>query len=167
MTATFIKNYHSNQGYTTIHHNKEEDGVVNNAEDSLSFIVNITYDLTSEQIAAIKNVSSSCRQFIKYACIGSLFGIEGVNHYWVSVDGIPMLNWGGVPTGTRGCACWMTRTCDDPSRRCNCDVNDNVPRQDHGYLADKATLPVSQLRFGDTGSKGEKGVYTLGPLQCT
>ncbi|XP_033105954.1 contactin-associated protein-like 2 [Anneissia japonica] len=152
--------------YTTIHHNKEEEGIVNNAEDSFSFIVNITYDLTPEQIAAIKSVSSSCRQFIKYACVGSKFLQEGLHHTWVSVGGIPMMNW-GAPTGTIGCACSITRTCDDPTRLCNCDVNDSVPRQDHGYLTDKATLPVSQLRFGDTGSKGEKGVYTLGPLQCT
>ncbi|XP_033106006.1 neurexin-4-like [Anneissia japonica] len=157
-------------GYSTIHHDKEEDGNVNNAEEHATFQVNITYDLTSEQIAAVKNVSSSCRQFIKYACIGSLFngrGIyEGKYHYWISFDGQIMHNWGGVPTGTTGCACWMTRTCDNPTYRCNCDVNDGVPRQDHGYLTDKAALPVLELRFGDTGSQTEKGVYTLGPLQC-
>ncbi|XP_033119469.1 collagen alpha-1(I) chain-like [Anneissia japonica] len=151
-------------GYTTIQHDKEEDGNVNNAETQGSFRVDITYDHTSEQIAAIKNVSTSCRQFIKYQCIGSLF--DGGYHYWVSVDGDQMFNWGGVPTGTTGCACWITKTCDDVTKRCNCDVNDAVPRQDLGYLTDKATLPVSQLRFGDTGDTAEKGVYTLGPLQC-
>ncbi|XP_033105980.1 pulmonary surfactant-associated protein A-like [Anneissia japonica] len=93
-------------GYTTIDHDKEEDGSVNNAEEVGSFQVNITYDLTSQQITAIKNVSSSCRQFIKYQCIGSLF--DGGYHFWVSVNGDRMVNWGGVPTGTTGCACWMT-----------------------------------------------------------
>ena len=33
-------------------------------------------------------------------------------------------------------------------------------------LTDKSTLPVSELRFGDTGVEYEKGYYTLGKLKC-
>ncbi|XP_033119485.1 neurexin-4-like [Anneissia japonica] len=151
-------------GYTTVHHDKEEDGDVNGFEDKGSFRVSVTYDLRREQIEAIKAVSSSCRQFIKYECIGSLF--KDRHQHWISFYGRTMVNWGGVPTGIRGCACGVTGTCDDPTKLCNCDVNDDAPRLDQGYLTDKATLPVSQLRFGDTGGAKEKGVYTLGPLQC-
>ncbi|XP_071951884.1 uncharacterized protein [Antedon mediterranea] len=151
-------------GYTTIHHDKEEEGNVKNYEEKGSFQVIVTYAQNRQQIEAIKNVSTSCRQFIKYNCIGSLF--TNGHQYWKSVDGEDMVNWGGVPTGTKGCECWMTRSCDDVTKRCNCDVNDELPRMDQGYLTDKATLPVSELRFGDTGHQNERGIYTLGPFQC-
>ncbi|XP_033126309.1 uncharacterized protein LOC117124261 [Anneissia japonica] len=161
MTSDIIK------GYTTIHHDKEEDGNVNNAEDPCSFKVNITYDLDLSQIYAVKNISSSCRQFIKYACINSRFHYDNTTyHYWISVDGEMMVNWGDVPMGTKGCACGLTSTCDNNGTWCNCNVNDNVLRMDQGYLTDKTKLPVSQLCFGDTDDSGESGVYTLGPLQC-
>ena len=40
-------------------------------------------------------------------------------------------------------------------------------RTDYGYLTDKSKLPVTQLRFGDTGSNDkDKGKYSLGPLHC-
>ena len=49
---------------------------------------------------------------------------------------------------------------------CNCDANDNIWREDSGYLTDKTTLPVTEMRFGDTGETVEYGYYTLGPLYC-
>ena len=50
--------------------------------------------------------------------------------------------------------------------KCNCDKDDNVMRKDGGKLDDKDKLPVSELRFGDTGSAEEMGYYTLGALKC-
>ena len=50
---------------------------------------------------------------------------------------------------------------------CNCDANDDSRwLEDHGYLDEKNRLPVTQMRFGDTGSYNEEGYATLGPLQC-
>ena len=57
--------------------------------------------------------------------------------------------------------------CDDPDvQTCNCDANDDEWRKDRGDLSDKSTLPVTELRFGDTGSEKEKIVYRLGALKC-
>ena len=63
----------------------------------------------------------------------------------------------------------MTNSCADPSKRCNCDKNDAVWREDSGLLTDKTQLPVKQLRFGDTTKRighDEKGYHTLGKLKC-
>ena len=49
---------------------------------------------------------------------------------------------------------------------CNCDQNIERWTEDSGYLSDLDTLPVKQLRFGDTGNFNEEGFYTLGPLRC-
>ncbi|XP_035692710.1 contactin-associated protein-like 2 [Branchiostoma floridae] len=53
-----------------------------------------------------------------------------------------------------------------PSDKCNCDANDYTWREDSGFLSHKDDLPVTQLRFGDTGDSGEEGYYTLGKLIC-
>jgi hypothetical protein len=45
----------------------------------------------------------------------------------------------------------MTNSCVGGGIRCNCDKNDQEWRADSGYLTDKNTLPVTELRFGDTG----------------
>ena len=49
------------------------------------------------------------------------------------------------------------------------DKNDAAWREDSGLLTDKSTLPVKELRFGDTGvfqGVDEKGYHTLGKLRC-
>jgi len=33
-------------------------------------------------------------------------------------------------------------------------------------LTEKSDLPVTQLRFGDTGDSREQGYHTLGKLKC-
>ena len=83
----------------------------------------------------------------------------------MSRDGDNMTYWGGT-TENGKCACGMNNTCANPKRGCNCDKNDNVWREDSGFLIDKTKLPVKQLRFGDTGKKKEQGYHTLGKLKC-
>ena len=56
--------------------------------------------------------------------------------------------------------------CDRSDNLCNCDTNDDIWRKDDGILNDKDTLPVSQLRIGDTGGTDEAALYHLGPLKC-
>ncbi|EDO28997.1 predicted protein, partial [Nematostella vectensis] len=85
---------------------------------------------------------------------------------WVSRDGHKMTSWGGAPTGSNKCACGVTGTCANPAYRCNCSSNDGTWREDSGLLTDKDTLPVIQLRAGDTDASTEDGYLTLGKLMC-
>jgi len=77
-----------------------------------------------------------------------------------------MTYWGGASPGSGKCACGMTNSCANPRYGCNCDKNDFVWREDSGLLTDKTSLPVKQLRFGDTGGSREQGYHTLGKLKC-
>ena len=90
----------------------------------------------------------------------------GSTAWWVSRDSTKMTYWGGASPGSGKCACGMTNSCADPSHPCNCDKNDNVWREDSGLLTDKASLPVKQLKFGDTTGSAEEGYHTLGKLKC-
>ncbi|XP_071950117.1 neurexin-4-like [Antedon mediterranea] len=115
------------------------------------------------QIVALMESSTSCRQYIRYDCRHS--NIVGFG-YWVSRNGTPMYNWAS-PTGFHGCACGYRGDCSDPSKTCECGRNDGNMRYDDGYVDDISTLPVTELRHGDTGLNGEYGNSTIGPLACT
>ena len=61
----------------------------------------------------------------------------------------------------------MNNTCVNPSKTCNCDgAHHNEWSENSGLLVQKEYLPVSELRFGDTGLAEEEGYHTLGKLLC-
>ena len=84
----------------------------------------------------------------------------------MSRDGAQMAYWGGAPPGSSKCKCGMTDSCVVKGEVCNCDQNENIWTEDSGNLTDKDTLPVTELRFGDTGDSNEVGYHTLGVLRC-
>ena len=73
--------------------------------------------------------------------------------------------WGGT-TEKRQCGCALTDSCAHRDKKCNCDYRDKTWHEDSGFLTEKAFLPVSELRFGDTGKDGSEGYHTLGKLKC-
>jgi len=158
-------------GVTVVSHDSESRTLVDGYESSGSYSRSIHYSGASlSQLASLTSVSSNCEQFIKYECYGSWL-MQDRAGWWVSRDSRQMLYWGGASPGSRKCACGMTNSCADPSKACNCDKNDGVWREDSGLLADKSTLPVKELRLGDTGVDGngvadEFGYHTLGKLKC-
>lgn len=49
------------------------------------------------------------------------------------------------------CACGMDDSCVKPGTKCNCDMNDDILREDSGYITDMIDLPITQFLAGDTG----------------
>ena len=152
-------------GVTVIGHDSESRTFVNGYEPPGSYKRKINYDISMEQVVAIMKQSKNCEQFIKYECHSSAFSRWSRYNWWVSRQGSKMNYWGGAAVDSGHCACGMTNSCAD-GEKCNCDYKDNTWREDSGFLTDKDTLPVSELRFGDTGSYYEKGYHTLGKLRC-
>ena len=158
-------------GVTVISHDSETRTLVNGFEAPGSYLRDIHYTGANlSQLASLTEISSQCEQFIKYECYHSGLFLNHQNPYgwWVSRGSAKMTYWGGASVGSGKCACGMNNSCANPYRRCNCNTNDHVWREDSGLLTDKTQLPVKQLRFGDTGQsrRGEKGYHTLGKLKC-
>ena len=153
-------------GVTVIGHDSGSRTLVKGYESPGSYKRKIKYDISMEQIFAIMKQSTYCGQFIKYECFGSGFWFPSPDSWWVSRQGSQMKYWGGAAVNSGKCACGMTNSCAKSGKKCNCDKNDYTWREDSGYLTDKNTLPVTELRFGDTGDSREKGYYTLGKLRC-
>ena len=155
-------------GVSVISHNSEEKTMVKGYMYRGSYSKDVEYNgLTMNQIINLIQASSHCEQFIKYECHHSvLLWHDSPYGWWVSRDGKKMMHWGGATPGSNKCACGMNDTCATGGK-CNCDANDLTWREDSGLLTDKSTLPVIQLRFGDTGDpRVEKGFHTLGKLKC-
>ena len=154
-------------GVAVISHDSESRTLVTGCENQGCYSRDIHYTGANlSQLARLTRVSSHCEQFIKYECYGSGLWFNSPVGWWVSRDSTNMTYWGGASPGSVKCACGMTNSCAVPSQKCNCDKNDLNWRQDSGLLNDKTKLPVKQLRFGDTGDRGEKGYHTLGKLKC-
>lgn len=152
---------------TVISHDSEDRTLVNGFESSGSYKRAVSYTGASlTQIENLISVSVECRQFIKYECLeAELFLRNG--SWWVSRDGNRMNYWGGAVPNSGTCACANDNSCVNPDFGCNCDAEiQNEWLEDSGFLSDKSTLPVTQLRFGDTGESSEQGYHTLGKLMC-
>lgn len=67
---------------TVLHHSNEETTPVDGFQGPGSFIQDIHYEADDDQIAALINRSTSCRQHIQYACRVSIF-IKLVDFYSV------------------------------------------------------------------------------------
>ena len=157
-------------GVTVIGHDSESKTLVKGYDPAGSYKRKINYDISMEQIVAIMNQSKNCEQFIKYECYKSALLKSNGYGWWVSRQGSKMNYWGGAAVNSGKCACGMTNSCSG-GRKCNCDKDDRAWREDSGYLTDKNTLPVTELRLGDAsgityGSDVESGYHTLGKFRC-
>ncbi|CAB4041804.1 Hypothetical predicted protein [Paramuricea clavata] len=151
-------------GVTVIGHNSESRTRVKGYELAGLYKRKIKYDVSMEQIVAIMKQSKNCEQYIRYECHASMLFSDD-HGWWVSRQGWKMNYWGGAAVNSGKCACGMTNSCAGGGK-CNCDKNDLRWREDSGYLTDKNTLPVTELRFGDTGDGNEFAWHTLGKLRC-
>ncbi|PFX13919.1 contactin-associated protein-like 2 [Stylophora pistillata] len=139
-------------GVTVVGHDSENRTQVNGFDSAGSYSRNVTYrGATIFQLASLTASSAHCEQFIMYECYHSrlLYNNRPMFGWWVSRDGEKMKYWGGVDSVPYKCACGLNNSCANPGYGCNCDKNDNVKREDSGFLTDKSKLPVTQLRFGD------------------
>ncbi|XP_020901326.2 uncharacterized protein LOC110239917 [Exaiptasia diaphana] len=156
-------------GVTFVGHDSEIRTLVDNCPDRAgSCAINVFYDgVSMAQLAKLTQISAHCEQFIKFECKNDVQFIGESYAWWVSRDGIRQEYWGGATPGSGKCACGMTNTCEN-SKGCNCNNVGSSGKwfSDSGLLTDKSTLPVAQMRFGDTDDSREQGYHTLGKLKC-
>lgn len=172
---------------TILHHTSEGSQMVRGYQEPGSYIRDLKYDASFDQIVTMVNRSYICKQSLRYECYNARLlnspysGAPGVGlssdfkpfSWWVSRNNQQMDYWGGSLAGSRKCACGLYGSCRDSRKWCNCDsfggLLVNEPFVDEGELVDKEFLPVRQVRIGDTGSTASVNKwarYTVGPLVC-
>ena len=155
-------------GVTVVKHDSEGRISVQGFEPEGAYSRDIHYLAANlPQIKQLIDISKGCEQFIKFECYHvRIFDTGKIFGWWVSRDGNKMTYWDGANATYKGCACSITNSCAKPSKLCNCDKNDREWREDSGLLTNKRHIPVTQLRFGDTGADFEEGYHTLGSFKC-
>ena len=135
-------------GWTVFHHSSDAQEVkVQGCEEPGCLKITPAYANSMAEMTDVVALSSVAKQYLLYKCIDSLFWSGPTNyHWWNNKSGAKMGYW---PGGTA-----------------NCDINDNVWRQDGGWVTEKDALPVSSLQFGDVSPPNEEGKLTVGPLLC-
>ena len=156
--------------YAVFNHNNEAETRVTGQPDAAGgYKFQFVYPTPMETIVFVINQSSSCAQLTKATCLGVVF--VGLGASWLNGrDGSKLRFWGGGPSNGTGCACGITNTCRDTTRKCNCDFNNNYGSEwttDSGDVTAKDVLPLTGIAIGDTGTANVEVVkYTVGPLRC-
>lgn len=88
--------------------------------------------------------------------------------WWVGRNNQSHRYWGGAKPDSDSCACASENEGCLDKQPCNCDAGSSVPASDSGYLSEKFHLPVTQVRFGDTGTieDDKEGRFRVGPVVC-
>jgi contactin associated protein-like 2 len=176
------------QGYTVavmeLGHDTMDEMLVDGYPGPGSYVRPVVYDApTKEELDAIIARSSTCEQYIRYTCYQSKLLSDASSTdlntpswgWWVGRTSMIERYWGGSSPDSGKCACGLKSECKSSgtgsvsTNPCNCDAGlASIDVFDDGYLIDKDRLPVTVLRFGDTGLIGDDkwGKHLLGPLRC-
>ncbi|XP_048256067.1 SCO-spondin-like isoform X19 [Haliotis rufescens] len=158
-------------GVTVIGHDSEEEEEVVGYEGAGEYVLGLNYNVTLDHAIAIIDASENCRQFVQWRCKAALIhnpnGNGIITTGWRNRTGGIADYFGDATPGSGMCTCGMTQSCADPTLACNCDMNDDVWREDSGYLSYRPDLPVTEFIAGDTGDDGtEAGAFRVGPVEC-
>ncbi|XP_041660286.1 contactin-associated protein-like 2 [Cheilinus undulatus] len=155
--------------WTTLRNNLSPQTSVTSADKDGKAVLQITYNVTDEQVLSVTSSAGYCEQFVAYACRTSrlLNTPDGVPFtWWVGRANERHFYWGGSGPGIQKCSCGIEHNCTDPKYFCNCDADLRSWREDAGLLVYKDHLPVSQVVVGDTSRAGSEAKLTIGPLRC-
>jgi len=134
-------------GWTVVHHDKEPSVYLQGCEPQGCYEVTPIYEATPVQMNDVVALSNTVKQYLLYECKGSLIvDSSGQYGWWNNASGAKMGYW--------------------PGGSANCDINDNVWRQDGGWITDAVDLPISSVNMGDLSPPDEEGQLTIGPLYC-
>nr|XP_057930020.1 contactin-associated protein-like 2b isoform X1 [Doryrhamphus excisus] len=155
--------------WTTVKNNLATQTSVTTAGREESVVLQISYNVTHEQLFLVTSSAEKCEQYVAYACrMSRLLNTPDGEAFtwWVGQANEKHSYWGGSGPGIQKCACGIEHNCTDPKHDCNCDADSHVWREDAGLLVYKDHLPVRQVVVGDTSRAGSDAKLTVGPLRC-
>ncbi|XP_073348301.1 contactin-associated protein-like 2b [Pagrus major] len=155
--------------WTTLKNNLSPQTSVTSAEQEGKAVLQITYNVTDEQVLLVTSSAEYCEQYVAYACrMSRLLNTPDGSPFtwWVGRANERHSYWGGSGPGIQKCSCGIEHNCTDPKHYCNCDADLRSWREDAGLLVYKDHLPVSQVVVGDTGRAGSEAKLTVGALRC-
>ena len=148
-------------------HDNLNSNYVHGFEGKGAYRKTLDYGSNITDISIIMKEARSCKQFVRIECSEAVFTFPNGRYAWLEDrNGFKLPYMAGGPANGTGCACGITGTCDDPSKKCNCDKNTLPVTIDEGYVTQKEKLPITAVLFGDTGHSNEYVNYTISGVEC-
>lgn len=149
-------------------HKEEGEHEVVGYEGAGEFQLPINYGkgtevLSLDFVSKLVDISEECEQYLSWKCLDASihtpnqdpledpYTLDSLITYWRNRTGGIATYFAGGDSGSYKCACGADNSCDDPANYCNCDSNDDVLREDDGFITNKNDLPVTMFCAGDTG----------------
>ncbi|KAM8839460.1 contactin-associated protein-like 2 [Synchiropus picturatus] len=155
--------------WTTLKNNLPPQARVTRTGRDEKAILQISYNVTDEQILSVISNAEKCEQYVAYAChMSRLLNTPGGEPFtwWVGRANERHYYWGGSGPGIQKCLCGIQQNCTNPRHYCNCDADQHNWKEDSGHLFYKDHLPVKQVVAGDLSRAGSEAKVTVGPLRC-
>ena len=136
-------------------HDWEQRTHVIGFEDCGSYEVFLNYSVGFEEAKKIADISTYCKQYIKWECKHSEVSWPDSSipcQAWKNRHMAISAYFTGPYASGKYCECGDTGTCDTPAYDCECDTNDYTWRYDDGYITNKDHLPIYSFTAGDTGN---------------
>ncbi|XP_037132372.1 contactin-associated protein-like 2b isoform X1 [Syngnathus acus] len=155
--------------WTVVKNNLTPQTSVMTANPEEKAVLQITYNVTDQQLFSVTSSAEKCEQHLAYACrMSRLLNTPGSEPFtwWLGRANERHFYWGGSGPGIQKCACGIEHNCTNPKHFCNCDADQRSWKEDAGLLVYKDHLPVRQVVVGDTGRAGSEAKLTVGPLRC-
>ena len=142
--------------HVSVHdHNETQQLFGRDSADGVN--IALTYNVTLDQMDILVSVSLVCRQYISWECRQAPItdpddSKKPFFYYWGNKDEHSRFYWGGVKNVQRRvCACGEDGSCARPELACNCDANDDVWREDAGYVTTREDVPMRSFHVKKTG----------------
>jgi len=122
----------------------------------------VQYNINPGQMKALVDNSEFCAQKVEYNCKNS--GLMGATGGRVSGPNGDLGYFPGADGAAGQCGCGATKSCDDRTASCNCNIKDGKMRKDFGLIINKADLPAT--RVTEEAGADSASSYNVGGLEC-
>ena len=157
-------------GTTQLTHDKEFTVDIPHCAEPMCYELDLQYDGSLHQIQALKDISDTCTQDIRFDCfISALSANEDPIGVWLNKDGEPESYFVGAYNGQHICACGVNQNCSDSEHDyvCNCDAA-QIPefQRDEGIITNSSALPITGFRYGELKYEAQIAQITIGRMKC-
>ena len=111
-------------GSTQVLHDHELTVEITPCPENMCFQLNLNYNVSMEQMGALKDISGSCSQDIQFNCyLAALYINDEPIGSWLNKDGEEEYYFEGANHGEHICKCGINQSCSESKlgKVCNCD----------------------------------------------
>ena len=156
-------------GSTQVLHDHEFTVDITHCPENMCFQLDLNYNVSMEQIVALKDISESCSQDIQFNCYLAALSInDEPTGSWLNKDGQEEIYFEGANHGEHICKCGISQSCYESKQDyvCNCDAQIPIEQFDHGTISNVTALPITGFKYGYMEFPSQKASIEISRMKC-